>query len=598
MIENEMEAILEWHRKLGARPCQAGTGFSVWAPTANQIRVHIVDGPEFRLKSDGNGLHSVVREDVKVGDRYWIQADDTPPRPDPASRFQPEGVHGPSEVVSRDFAWTDAAWKGQPPRDWILYELHIGAWTDEGTMSAEIDRLDELVDLGVTAIELMPLADAAGRWNWGYDGVNLFAPNRNYGRPEDVKRFVDVAHAKGLAVFLDVVYNHLGPEGNYLADVGPYLSSQHQTTWGPGPNFDDPQHGQGVKRFILANALYWLDEFHFDGLRVDAVHCILDTSRPHIVEELGRAVAAWSSHTGRPADLIAESNVHDTPMIQPIDQGGVGFTAEWCDDFLHSLFAVVRPGEQLCDRPYEPGSDLCQTLQRGYVYEGTLFEPLHRPKVLERVDTSGLIYSIQTHDFVGNHPLGQRLHQLTCVETQRACAALLMLTPAIPMLFMGEEFASDQPFRFFVDFGDPHLQESVVNGRQREYPQHDWSTGILPTDVAAFEHSKIGTAKSGNIELRTWYQALIKIRKQWNKQGLLRDENLTAICDQRRGIYRIDYQTPERSATVVARLTSVAETEFESIEIESTGTLLLDSRPGSDVTKLSPNHAKVFVNER
>ena len=495
--------------------------------------------------------HVVEIEDVRAGDRYsinlvrnkiiWIR------RIDPASRFQPDGVHGPSQVVSSDFDWQDSNWRGVPKDDWVVYELHLGAFSDAGTFSSTIARLDELVELGITAIELMPVADCAGRWNWGYDGVNLFAPNRNYGSPDDLRRLVDAAHAKGLAVFLDVVYNHLGPEGNYLGVSGPYLSAHHSTVWGSAPNFDDPVHGCELRRFFIANAIHWYEEYHLDGLRVDAIHCMRDNSDPHVAE-MSAAVKAWASESGRPAMLIAESNVYDPQMLSPLDEGGIGFDAEWCDDFLHSLFAVVRPGERLCHRSYEPAADLHQTLTTGFVYEGTLHDERGRRPAAERVGTHGLVYSIQHHDFIGNHPLGKRLHQLTSLETQRTAAALLLLSPAIPMLFMGEEFACERPFQFFVDFGDEHFRSAVVEGRKREYPQHDWSGGVLPIDPRAFHDSKIGPAEDGNQEMRRWYRELLAVRKEWRSSGLLCDANLTVRNDLDQGMFSLSYQNGDQLA--------------------------------------------------
>ena len=286
--------------------------------------------------------------------------------------FKPAGVHGASQVIDHAFDWTDQDWQGVPQEDLIIYELHIGSFTESGTFLAAIERLDELVELGVTAIELMPLATAAGRWNWGYDGVNLFAPSPNYGSPDDLRRLINAAHHKGLAVILDVVYNHLGPEGNYLADFGPYFSKRHTTPWGAAPNFDD-QGSEQLRRFFVANAIGWLDEYHFDGLRVDAIHCMRDDNDPHIASQISKAVTQWSEKTGRKTTLIAESNVYDPNMLAPRSSGGIGFDAEWCDDFLHGVFAVVRPGEQLCHRSYQ-ADDLQQTLKYGFVYEGTLRE--------------------------------------------------------------------------------------------------------------------------------------------------------------------------------------------------------------------------------
>jgi malto-oligosyltrehalose trehalohydrolase len=433
----------------------------------------------------------------------------------------------------------------------------------------------------------------------------LFAPHHNFGNPDSFRRFVDTAHAKGLAVILDVVYNHLGPEGNYWSDFGPYLSSRHITPWGAAPNFDDPVHGRPLRQLIIANALHWFDEYHIDALRVDAIHCMRDESDPHIASELAETVHRWSGETGRPAMMIAETNVYDPQMVAGIASGGMGFDAQWCDDFLHSVFAVLRPDEQLCVRSYRAGSDLDRTLQTGFVYTGSIPRAAarddadsgvrRRQLLADRVDTHGMIYSIQNHDFIGNHPLGKRLHQVSSPEAQRAAAALLLLAPPIPMLFMGEEFLCDQPFQFFVDFGDSHLREATVEGRMREYPQHDWARGRLPTDPDAFHLSKIGSADRGDRATRDWYQALIRLRKRWRSGGLLRDENLAVDNDPGRGLYRLQYTHAGQTVTVAVRL-SAESTARDEIECDIPGRLLLDSNPGqTDDHGLLANHAKVFL---
>jgi malto-oligosyltrehalose trehalohydrolase len=605
MLNPESVPTSKLHRYLGARAIDpSGTRFSVWAPTHQAVGVRLVDqNRTISMQKQPGGYHVAEIDGVRTGDRYWYQFGNGPLRCDPASRFQPEGVHGPSEVVCPDaFDWTDASWRGVRREDLVIYELHIGAFTEQGTFAAAAARLDELVDLGVTAIELMPVADCPGKWNWGYDGVCLFAPNRNFGTPAQFRQLIDSAHHKGLAVILDVVYNHLGPEGNYLGDAGPYLSPRHKTLWGAAPNFDDPEHARQVRRFVIANAIHWFEEYHIDALRVDAIHCMHDDSEPHVTAEMSRAVRTWSGQTQRPAMLIAESNVYDPHMLAPLDQGGIGFDAEWCYDFLHSLYSVVRPGEQVCHRTYTPGTDLEQTLRGGYVYEGTLRKQRSRRPPRTRVDTTGLIYSIQTHDFIGNHPLGKRLHQLTSPDVQRAAAALLVLSPAIPMLFMGEEFACKHPFQFFVDFTEDQLRRAVVDGRKREYPQHDWSTGTLPIEPTAFHDSKIGRWQDGDVEMRCWYQSLIAVRKEWRSSGLLGDANLSVHNDLRRGLFALKYTSHQSIATVAARL--VADPgqhracQLNQPVMENRGRLILDSRPGaSKGDQLLPNHAKVFLAE-
>jgi maltooligosyltrehalose trehalohydrolase len=554
------------HRHLGARPLQnGGSSLAVWSPTSRRVHVQKEsDGSRHRLDPAPGGYHWAILPQFKAGDHYRLVFDDGPPLPDPASRYQPDGVHGASEIIDCEFAWTDLDWAGVPIEDWVIYEMHIGAFTEEGTFLAAIDRLDELSELGITAIELMPVADAAGRWNWGYDGVNLFAPNRNYGTPDDFRRLIDAAHAKGIAVFLDVVYNHLGPEGNYLGASGPYLSMRHQTVWGSAPNFDDPDHGQECRRFFIANAIYWLDEFHLDGLRIDAIHCMKDDRPEHVVVEMSRAVASWRSQTRRAAVLIAESNVYDADMLKPIADGGCGFDAQWSDDFVHSVLASLRPGEQLCHRSYQPATDLDQVLRMGYVYSGTLRGNRGRQRVTEPVPTSGLIRCIQNHDFIGNHPLGQRLTRLTSASAHRAAATLMMLLPSIPMIFMGEEFASDRAFGFFVDFGDEHLRRSVIEGRRREYPQHDWSGGILPTEESAFLQSKIGPIHDRS--MWDFYRVLIRVRKSWRALRMLNHQGMSVDNDLESGIYRIRYQQGSLTAGMTVCLRPVNQLQVDATE--------------------------------
>lgn len=591
------------HRRLGAIPRNDGsTRFGVWAPEREQIEVELVDSGRLVSMRKVGPFHVAVVDDAPAGTLYRYRIDGEVSRPDPASRFQPHGVHGPSQVCGTDFEWHDAGWRGVDRESWVIYELHVGTFTDEGTFVAAIGRLDELVELGINVIELMPVADSAGRWNWGYDGVGWFAPRRTFGTPDDLRRLVDAAHARGVAVVLDVVYNHFGPEGNYWGDFGSYLSDRHTTAWGPAPNFDDPVHGEGVKRFVVANAIHWYDEYHLDGLRVDAIHCMIDDSDPHVVRRLGEAVDAWSRETGRPAALIAESNVYDPEMLVPPGDGGMGFTAQWCDDFLHSVFATVRPGEQLTDREYHPGSDLARTLRAGFVHRGTCREPLRRVDDGDRVEMAGLVYSIQNHDFIGNHPLGKRFHQISSADTQRAAAALLILSPAIPMLFMGEEFACDRSFLFFVDFQDERLRRAVVEGRRAEYPQHDWSAGMHPTDPAAHEASRIGPSHHGDQAMRRWYRSLIAMRRRWLESGLLHGGDVDVRDDLEAGLFEIRYRRlaadggEAETGIVFARLAADESAAACPLEVPASAELVLDSRQrATPRTELLPNHAKVFV---
>jgi malto-oligosyltrehalose trehalohydrolase len=483
----------------------------------------------------------------------------------------------------------------------IIYELHLGTFTERGTYLSAIDRLDELVELGATAIELMPLNETAGDWNWGYDGVQLFAPRRSYGTPHEFRQLVNAAHRKGLAVIVDVVYNHFGPEGNYLGEIGAYLSAKHTTIWGAAPNLDEA-HSVNLRRWMIANAIYWLDEFHCDGLRVDAIHCIRDDSQSHWVGELSKAIRQWGTLHGRHPLLIAEANVYDPEMTLSPEQGGYDFDAAWSDCFLHSVFGIVRPGEHLSHRRYE-SDDLARVLKQGFVFEGTLYRHRERADREHRVATQTLVYSLQNHDAIGNHPLGQRFHQLTSKETQRSAAALYLLAPSIPMLFMGEEFCSEHPFGFFVDFSDEALRRAVVAGRHAEYPQHDWTHSASPVERQAFVDSRIGPRSAGDDFTWRWYQALIALRKSIRQIGLLEERWLRTWSDVQRGFYTMCYIRDAIVVHVIARITrqehnaSVIPLEDSALKDPTVSKVLLDSNESSfGLRDFAPNHAKVIAN--
>lgn len=538
------------------------TRFRVWAPAVD--RLHLELDRESRRESipmtnAGDGYFVTHVEHCPPGTLYQYRLPEGRLRPDPASRFLPEGVHGRSQVVAPDaYRWNDSAWKGVAREDLVVYEAHVGAWTAEGTYRAAIGRLDELAELGVTAIELMPLAQAAGVRNWGYDGVALFAPNFAYGTPDDLRKFVDAAHQRGLAVLVDVVYNHFGPEGNYWGEFGPYLSERHSTPWGAAPNFDGAG-AEPLREFFVANAAYWIEEFHFDGLRIDAAQCIRDESPRHILAEISDGLAEVRQHAGRTIHLIAESNVYDPNMLRPTDAGGLGCDALWCDDFLHSAFAILRPGDHMSARQYLAHSDFDATLRRGYVFRGTFSEPRQRIPLEpaegdEPVPIDRLMAAIQNHDFIGNHPQGRRLHQLTSVDAQKAATAVLLLYPAIPMLFMGEEFAAEAPFFFFVDFQDEHLREAVEQGRRAEYPQHDWTDVETPLSEAALERSKIGRQADGDRSVLQWYRRLLQVRRDWRSSGIWGPAHFTGHWDAEGHFAHLAYRRDGQQRFVVARL--------------------------------------------
>ncbi len=549
------------------------TTFRLWAPALDEVGLAVGDRTSSQMTRGEDGIFH-LRAEAQAGDSYVFDIGNGLKIPDPASRFQPNGVHAPSRLV--DVIQPISTWKGVEKNDLIIFELHVGTFTEKGTCKTAAERLPELVDLGVTAVELMPLAQAAGRRNWGYDGVNLYAPNHAYGSTQDLRDFVDTAHRLGLAVILDVVYNHFGPEGNYLGLLGGYISRKHRTPWGDAPNFDGKDSAV-LRRFILENIDYWIGTYDFDGIRLDATHCIADESDPHIVREIGERCRKWEKELDRPVHLIAESNVYDPELLVPLSNDGFGFDALWCDDFIHSVYAALAPGTHLSDRQYEPGTDLDLVLRRGYVFHGTLRTARERhllKKYPERVGMESIVAAIQNHDFIGNHPAGLRLHQTTSPDAQRAAAALLLLSPSIPMLFMGEEFACDAPFYFFTDFGDPKIRRAVERGRQAEHPQHDWVNAVSPVSQEAFEHSKVSKTDKENGMLG-WYRQLIDLRKHWRAAGLLTSRNLVSEWDAGRSSGILRYRMGDTSCFVVVRLHPI-DAEINPLLIRTEGDIVMN----------------------
>ncbi len=492
--------------------------FLVWAPAVPSVGLKLPrDGRTIPMEPGPPGYHSAVVEGVSPGDRYLFDIGEGRDRPDPASRSQPEGVHAASEVVGDDFAWTDAGWNGPELADYVIYELHVGTFTPGGTFDSAIEGLDRLVDLGVTAVELMPVAQFPGSRNWGYDGAYPFAVQASYGGPDGLKRFVDACHARGLAVVLDVVYNHLGPEGNYLREFGPYFTDQYRTPWGDALNFDGPG-SDAVRAFFLANALMWQTDYHIDALRLDAVHAIKDFSAYHLLAELADLAAARSADSGRRFLLIAESDLNDTRMVDPPAAGGHGLDAMWSDEYHHALHSLLT-GE--VDGYYEDfGSveDLADAYRDGYVYAGRYSK--HRDR-RHGNDPTGLepwrfVVCAQNHDQVGNRARGDRLSTLTDAAGLRLSAGLVALSPFVPMLFMGEEYGETAPFLYFVSHGDPALVEAVRNGRREEFSYFAWQGEVPdPQDEATFRKSAIdpaGATAEGRA-LQALYRELLGLRR-------------------------------------------------------------------------------------
>lgn len=446
-----------------------GTHFRVWAPAARRVEVVFEAGalPATSLAPEPQGYFSGWVREARPGSRYRFRVDGGEALPDPASRLQPEGPHGPSEIVRHDaFPWTDQDWRGLQPRGQVLYELHVGTFTPEGTYAAAQEHLGYLKELGVTVIEMMPVNEFNGPFGWGYDGVNLFAPTRLYGTPDELRQFIARAHALGLGAILDVVYNHFGPSGNYLGRFSPYYTSErHKNEWGDAINFDGENSGP-VREFFLANAAYWIEEFHFDGLRIDATQCLYDASPVHITAEITRRARAAAG--SRSIYVTAENEPQHAELARPPEQGGFGLDALWNDDFHHSA-TVAATGA--CDAYYTETrgtpQELVSALKWGFLYQGQFYAWQGKRRGHPALDlpAHAFIHFLQNHDQVANSARGQRLHALTSPGRLRALTALMLLAPGTPLLFQGQEFAASAPFLYFAQHED-ELDELIRRGRQ------------------------------------------------------------------------------------------------------------------------------------
>jgi maltooligosyltrehalose trehalohydrolase len=512
-------------RRCGALPLtDGGVRWRVWAPRAGRVELVLTDGDRKRvvpMDPEPRGYFSHAEADVAEGQRYAYRLDGGPERPDPASLWQPDGVHRPSAVVRPGrFAWSDGAWKGVPRGDLVFYEVHVGTFTPEGTFEAVVSRLPGLRRLGVTALQIMPVAQFPGTRNWGYDGVHPYAAQNSYGGPQGLQRLVDACHAAGLAVFLDVVYNHLGPEGNYLGEFGPYFTDRYRTFWGQALNYD-AAGSDAVRDYVVDGARTWLEEFHLDGLRLDAVHAIFDFGPYHILREIKEAADDVAGRTGRTAQVIAESDLNDVRLLLPPERGGHGLDAQWSDDFHHTVHAYLTREQQGYYQDFGKAEDLARVLKDTFVYAGTYSPHRGRRHGAPVGDLPGdrFVVSIQNHDQVGNRAFGERLAVLLRPPGRRLAASLLLLSPHLPLLFMGEEYGEENPFLFFCSFGDPQLVQSVREGRRREFASFNWRGEVPDPDAeATFAASRLswswaeGSDRAG---LRRLYADLLAARRAW-----------------------------------------------------------------------------------
>jgi maltooligosyltrehalose trehalohydrolase len=510
-----------WDLNLGAQPLGDGlVRFVVWAPFAEKVAVRILGEPERLppMEPGERGYYHAVVDDIEPGCPYLYRLDDVKDLPDPASRSQPQGVHGPSAVVDPSFDWQDDSWSGLPLPNYILYELHVGIYTQEGTFDAVVPHLGELKELGITAVELMPVSQFPGERNWGYDAVYPFAVQDSYGGPVGLKRLVNACHRQGLAVVLDVVYNHLGPEGNYLREFGPYFTDRYRTTWGHALNFDGPQSDE-VRRFFIDNALYWITEFHIDAFRLDAVDAIIDHSARSFLQELAETVHGKAQELGRPVYCIAESALNDTRLIRPPELGGYGLDAQWNDEFHHALHSLLTGEQRGYYQDYGSLADLVKAFVEGYVYSGQYSTYRQRRHGMSSRDipASQFVVFRQNHDQVGNRAYGRRLSRLVPFEGLKLAAAVMLLSPYSPLLFMGEEYGEEAPFLYFVSHSDPELIEAVRVGRMEQFAAFNWQEEPPdPQDETTFQRCKLDHSlkqEGHHATLLDFYRELLRLRK-------------------------------------------------------------------------------------
>lgn len=495
--------------------------FSVWAPRREKVSV-IVDGTTYPMNGPSpRGFWTADVQSADHGSDYaFLLDDDTRPYPDPRSFWQPKDVHSSSRVVDHNkFVWSDEKFRAVPLPSAIVYEMHVGTFTEGGTLDTAIDRLDYLCELGVTHIELLPIAAYEGEFSWGYDGVAPYAPDETVGGPDAVKRFVNACHCKGLAVVLDVVYNHFGPAGNYTGQFGPYYTEKHKTPWGAAINFEEGGSDQ-VRRYFIDNALMWLRDYHFDGLRLDATHELIDRSAMHFLEQLSREVEDLSASVGRCLFLIAENDLNDPRIVTSREANGYGMDAQWSDDFHHALFSILANEQVGYFRDFGEINQLAYTLKNVFLYDGRYSRYRHHMHGRPVINLSYHKYLgfIQNHDQIGNRAKGERVHMIVGAQKAKLAAGVVFTAPFVPMIFMGEEWAAGTPWMYFADFQDPELRKAVSEGRKKDFAHFGFGDDVPdPEDPKTFQDSKLNWSELDqpeHHEMYRWYRDLIHLRRK------------------------------------------------------------------------------------
>ena len=572
--------------------------FEVWAPGAQRLDVEM-DGRRVPMTRDGRGWWTATIPDAAPDGEYRFVLDGGAPLPDPRSPFQPQGVHGPSRFVDHGaFRWTDRHWRAGPLSTAVIYELHVGTFTPEGTFDAAIERLGHLVDLGITHAELMPVAEFPGVRGWGYDGVDLYAPHHGYGGPDGLKRLVTACHARGLAVLLDVVYNHLGPDGNYLGRFGPYFSTRYHTPWGEAVNLDGPDSDE-VRRFLCDNALMWLRDYRIDGLRIDAVHALFDQSATPFLEQLATEVQSLGADQGRRLVLVAESDLNDPRIVRPASVGGYGLDAAWNEDFHHALHAVLTGERVGYYADFGTLEHVATALRDGVVYGGrySTYRRRQHGRAASGLDGHTSIGFLQNHDQVGNRARGERLSQLVSPGLVKIGAALVLTSPFVPMIFHGEEWGAGAPFLYFTDHQDLALARAVSEGRRREFARFGIEAHDVPDPQASatFERSKLDWTelrREPHASMLDWYRRLIRLRRDHRELADGRLDRLGVSFDERERWLRVN----RGSFTIACNLSDAPRSVPLSPDRPRSDLLSSDSavRLAADAIQLPPESVAIL----
>ncbi len=572
--------------KVGAWPSddKKRVEFVVWAPHRKNVEAEIIapDPQRVILEKDDRGYWRGTAKVDPSGCQYMFVLDNNLKRPDPASCFQPEGVHEPSEVVDHSsFEWSDADWKNLEFNKMIMYELHVGTFTPDGNFDAIISKLEYLHELGINAIDIMPVSQFPGTRNWGYDGVHPYSVQNSYGGPDGLKRLVDAAHKKGMAVIMDVVYNHLGPEGNYLHDFGPYFTSKYKTPWGMALNFDSA-YSDEVRNYFIENAICWFEDYHIDALRLDAIHGIFDNSAHPFLMELAERVDEFADKKGRPCYLISESDLNDSRVIRPRVNNGFGHRAQWSDDFHHSVHTLLTGENSGYYKDFGYIDDLAIALKEGYTYSGRYSEFRKRSHGNSSADCPAdqFVISIQNHDQVGNRLYGERLSSLVSFEALKLAAATMILSPNIPMLFMGEEYAEEAPFLYFISHTDKDLVEAVRKGRKEEFESFEWTEEPPdPQSKETFEKSRLNWDAHNQGKHKTmleFYKMLIKMRKNTPALSRTTKRGLGVATDIDRNILFVERKQSDNITRLIFNF-SEEKMKFAFSTSGGSWNLLLDS---------------------